>query len=888
MKTVLTRMISGLVAVLALMFSQGVLALPVNPTPQQLAMFSQLPEAEQKALIEKMSGGKANATTPSTSAGQSSSQEQPAPPDKKDQASTQIQPETLAPSAIEISMRARLASDLKTSTKEKTGDQADVVLQDKKSELKNSDLVTPEKDEKRDMAASRGKDIELRSSWERFLQDPKVRGVDNNFSQFGYQLFTGSTGTLAPATDIPVPPEYVLGPGDELQMQLYGSRNDTLSLVVDRNGVIEIPNVGSLSVAGLSFVQARALIAEQLHKKSIGVTASITMGKLRSIRVFVLGDANHPGSYLVSGLSTMSYALLTAGGVSKNGSMRHIQLKRNDKTVQELDLYDFLLKGNSRADVRLMPGDVIFIPPIGPVIGVAGQATRPAIYELRDEKNVQDVMKIAGGALADADVAHMQIDRLNKDGDRNILDLGMQDTVAVQNGDILIMYAIPGMRADTVSLLGHVKRPGKYGWQKDMKLSSLIGTTDDLLPGAFLDYALIERTDPLTRDVSTVRVALDKLLVQKDQQADVLLKPDDNVYVFAKSAIDPLNVVAISGQVVNPGQYPYTDSMRLTDLLFAAGGPDEESYLKVAELTRYEVIDGQRRQGSHFEVNLADAIAGDPNANILLKPHDELFIRTISNWRANAQIDLKGEIKYPGKYSFQEGEHLSSVLQRAGGYTDQAYLNAAIFTRESVRQDQQKQITDLARRADAEIARMQDSAGLLKDDMLRARALGKIESAQRIADQLKSVQATGRIVIELSDIQKLKGTSFDIALRDGDKLIVPKRPDEIMVLGEVYNQTAFVYRDGMKRDDYLTMAGGPDRNADTEHMYVVRANGMIDAGKKGWFGSDTAAAIEPGDTIVVPQDVAQFNMLDSALDWSRVVMQFGVSLAAMKTIGVFH
>ena len=878
MKTVLTRMISGLVVVLAtLSFHVPLAVAAVNPTPQQLAMFSQLPEAEQKALIEKMSGGKENAASQT---GQSSPT-QPEPPPV-----TQSAPKT--PSAIETSMRARLASDLKTSTKEMTGNQNDVINQGGQSELKKSDLVTPEKDEKRDMAASRGKDIELRSSWERFLQDPKVRGVDNNFSQFGYQLFTGSSGTLAPATDIPVPPEYVLGPGDELQLQLYGSRNDTLSLVVDRNGVIEIPNVGSLAVAGLSFVQARALIAEQLHKKSIGVTASITMGKLRSIRVFVLGDANHPGSYLVSGLSTISYALLTAGGVSKNGSMRHIQLKRNDKTVQELDLYDFLLKGNSHADARLMPGDVIFIPPIGSVIGVAGQVNRPAIYELRDEKNVQDVMQIAGGALADADVAHMQIDRLNKDGDRNILDLGMQDTVAVQNGDILIMYAIPGMRADTVSLLGHVKRPGKYGWQKDMKLSSLIGSTDDLLPGAFLDYALIERTDPLTRDVSTLRVPLDKLLVQKDQQADVLLKPDDNVYVFAKSAIDPLNVVAISGQVVNPGQYPYTDSMRLTDLLFAAGGPDEESYLKVAELTRYEVIDAQRRQGSHFEVNLADAIAGDPNANILLKPHDELFIRTISNWRANAQIDIKGEIKYPGKYSFQEGEHLSSVLQRAGGYTDQAYLNAAIFTRESVRQDQQKQITDLARRADAEISRMQDSAGLLKDDILRARALGKIESAQRIADQLKSVQATGRIVIELSDIQKLKGTSFDIALRDGDKLIVPKRPDEIMVLGEVYNQTAFVYRDGMKRDDYLAMAGGPDRNADIEHMYVVRANGMVDAGKKGWFGSDTTAAIEPGDTIIVPQEVAQFNMLDSALDWSRVVMQFGISLAAMKTIGVFQ
>ncbi len=535
MKTVLSRVSSGSVVVLALLLSHVPLAGAFTPTPEQMAMFNQLPDAQKQALIQKYGGmhnGSSSHTncqsiTTASQLGQSNAaigQGQQAPSDNGQTAAQPAVPSASAiPSAIETSMRARLASDLKASAKEKTGDQTDVGQnlqngqngqnfqggqggqnfqggqsgqnfqggqggqnfqggqggqnfqggQGDQSGLKTSNLVAPQKDEKRDMAASRQADIELRTSWERFLQDSKVRGVGNDFSQYGYQLFTGSSGTLAPATDIPVPPEYVLGPGDQLQMQLYGTRSDTLSLVVDRNGVIEIPNVGSLAVAGLSFVQAKALIAEQLHKKSIGVTASITMGQLRSIRVFVLGDANHPGSYLVSGLSTISYALLTAGGVSKTGSMRHIELKRNGKTVDELDLYDFLLKGNSRADVRLMPGDVIFIPPIGPVVGVAGQATRPAIYELRDEKNVQEVMQMAGGALADADVAHMQIDRLNKDGDRNIIDLGTQNTVAVRNGDILIMYAIPGVRTDTVSLLGHVKRPGKYGWTKDMKLSSL-------------------------------------------------------------------------------------------------------------------------------------------------------------------------------------------------------------------------------------------------------------------------------------------------------------------------------------------------------------------------------------------------------------------------------
>jgi len=805
-------------------------------------------------------------------------------------------PETNAggPSAIETSMRARLATLLSAGAKKSLGrvgpseqdEQGDQGEGADRSGLKKSDLARPGTKPREDPPAFRGSEAEARSPWERMLENGKVREVNGEISQFGYQLFSGSPSTFSPATDIPVPPEYVLGPGDELQMQLYGSRDDTLSLVVDRNGAIEFPRIGTLSVAGLTFVQAKALIAGHLHKKAIGISSSITMGKLRSIRVFVLGDAAHPGSYMVSGLSTLSHALFAAGGVGKTGSLRHIQLKRNGKTIRELDLYDFLLKGNSRADERLMPGDVVFIPPIGAVVGVAGQATRPGIYELRDEKYVQDVVEIAGGALADADVAHMQIDRLNNFGDRNILDLNLQNRAEVRNGDILILFAVPGVRTDTVALLGHVKRPGKYGWHKDMKLTSLLGTTEDLQPGAFLDYALIQRTDPLTRAVSTIRVPLDKLLVQNDKQADVLLNADDRVYVFSKSSIDPLNVVTISGQVVNPGQYPYTDTMHLIDLLFAAGGPKEASYLKVAELTRYEVVDGKRRQSSHFEVNLSDALAGNPDANIQLRPHDELLIRTISNWKTESRFELTGEVRYPGVYPVQEGERLSSVLQRAGGYTEQAYLPAAMFTRESVRLDQQMQIEDLALRTEAEVARMEQSAHLLRDDIIRARQQGKVEAAKRIVEQLKAARATGRIVIELADIEKLKDTPFDLALRDDDKLHIPQRPDEVLVLGEVYNQTAFVYRKGAGRDDYLKMAGGATRTGDPGHIYIVRANGMVDAGGTGWFGGG-AGAMEPGDAIVVPQDVEQFNLLDSTLDWSRAVMQIGVSLAAMKTIGVF-
>lgn len=779
------------------------------------------------------------------------------------------------PSAIEKSMRARLSSDLKDGIKE-----------DAPTNLKSSDLVTPEKAEKRDMANARKEDWGLRSSWERFLENQKVRGVDSNLSQFGYQLFAGTPNTFSPAADIPVPPEYVLGPGDELQMQFYGSRDDSLNLVIDREGVIELPKVGALTLVGLSFVQAKALIAEQVRQKMIGVTTSVTMGRLRSIRVFVLGDAEHPGSYLISGLSTISHALFSAGGVSKKGSLRHIQLKRNGNVVKKLDLYDFLLKGNSRGDERLLPGDVIFIPPIGAVIGVAGQVNRPAIYELRAEKTAQEVAEMAGGVLVDADIKHLQIDRLSQTGGRNILDFDLKQSTKIQNGDILMLFAVPGMRSDTVNLLGHIKRPGQYGLSKDMKLSGLLNSVDDLLPGAFLDYALIQRTDPILRSVTTLRVSLDNLLVKQNKQADVALQADDQVYVFSKASIDPLNVVSVSGQIVNAGQYPYAEQMRLIDLVLAAGGPTEQAYLKVAELTRYEVIDGKRRQSSHTEVNLGDALAGNADANLLLLPHDELLIKTISNWRNVTRIEVQGEVKYPGTYPVDDGERLSSVLTRTGGYTDDAYLRAAVFTRESVRLDQQKQIDELAKRTEADVTKMETLVDSLKDEMLRTRQLSQLEAAKRVAEQMKLVRATGRIVIELSDIEKLKGTTFDLAMRDGDRLYVPKRPDDVQVLGEVYNQTALVYRNNMSSSEYLAMAGGATRSGDVDHIYVVRANGMLEVVNKGWFGVKSAN-IEPGDAIVVPQKVEQFNFVDSTLDWSRVLMQVGVSLASMKTIGVF-
>jgi len=609
--------------------------------------------------------------------------------------------------------------------------------------------------------------------------------------QFGYSLFQGMPSTFFPAADIPIPPEYLLGPGDELNVQFYGSKDDRLSLVVDREGLVEIPNAGSLSLAGMSFMDAKATIAEQVRQKMIGVTVSVAMGRLRSIRVFVLGDVNYPGSYLVSGLSTMSHALYAAGGISKKGSLRSIQLKRLGKSVQELDLYDFLLSGDNTADQRLQPGDVVFVPPIGEVVSVAGQVTRPAIYELKREKTVQDVVSLAGNTLPGADIAHMQLDRITKYGERKLLDFNLSTEakkVGIHNGDMIMLYPVSTESKSSVAVLGEVMRPGQYG---------------------------------------------------------------------IKAA------------------------MRLADLIRLAGGPTERAYLKEGEVTRYRVVEGNRRVSEHFNVDVQAALSGNKEGDVQLQANDVVTIRTIGNWRAYEKITLSGEVKFPGAYTIEEGEKLTDVLKRAGGFTDSAYLKGAVFTREDIRQEQQKQMDDMASRMEVEIVQMESVITTINDMELRKHNEASLGAAKRVLEQMKQTKALGRLVIRLKDIKTMERDDFNLTLTDGDKLFVPQQSDQVTVIGQVYNSTALLYRKGLNASDYVDAAGGPTRFADEGRMYVVRADGYVQR-ISGWGGTP----VYPGDAIVVPEDLEQFNLLDTTLDWSRVLMQVGVGIASMKTIGV--
>ena len=911
--------------------------------------------------------------------------------------------------------------------------------------------------------------VEVKRAFADFVRESKPLQVNTaNLKQFGYDLFAGVPSTFAPATDIPVPAEYVLGPGDELEIQLYGQRSESFTLVVDREGSVAFPDIGPLTLAGMSFAEAKAFLAQQVGDKMVGVSASIGMGKLRSIRIFALGEVERPGSYTVSGLATLSHALFASGGIKKIGSLRHVQLKRQGKVVVTLDLYDFLLKGDTRNDVRLLPGDVVFVPPIGQTVSIAGQVVRPAIYEIRGQLDVADLIKLAGGLLPKAYRDQALLERVNSQGSKSVQSFALKGKglkTRVHNGDVVKIFSSLDFEENPVLLIGNVKRPGKYAWKTGMVLKDILPDESMLLPETYMDYGLIEREAEGNREPELIRFDVAKLF---DTSAEkIQLKPRDKVFIFHRShfrvapkvevvgsvkspgeyalkknmrildlilaaggttretsfesaelyrtdaetkkvkmirfnvgsalrgepesnlliqdldrivihsiwekehrkfvtiqgevkkpnqyplgegmkvsdlifaaggltrdvLLEDIQIyrmddqskeitlitvnlpklldgeadhdiklqdldrvvvhsiwerkvrfnVKVSGEVKKPGVYNYADTgMRIADLIFAAGGLTEKALVGKAEVTRYKVVDGQARESFHFDVDLAAALKGDEKANILLQPYDVVTIRQLSNWRAAEHVVLSGEFKFNGSYPIEDGEKLSDLIKRSGGFTDKAYLKAAVFTRESIRKEQQKQLDEMVGRMEADIAQEEQSITSLSDAQLIKHKQSALLAAKRVLGQMKQVKASGRLVLQLEDIKRLETSEFNLTLRDGDKLHVPKKPDEVMVMGEVYNTTALLYRNKYDLEDYVDAAGGMTRLADESRIYVVRANGMVERASS-WGGTD----IEPGDVIVVPQELEQFNLLNSTLDWSRVLMQVGVGLASMKTIGVF-
>jgi protein involved in polysaccharide export with SLBB domain len=738
---------------------------------------------------------------------------------------------------------------------------------------------------------------------------------DAALKPFGYDLFEGSPTTFAPVSDIQVPVDYIVGPGDSLVVQLYGNEPATYELTVERDGRINFPKIGPIMVSGMTFDAARDAIEQRVSKQLIGSRVSVTIGDLRSIRVFVLGEAQKPGSYTVSGLSTMTNALFVSGGVKKIGSLRNIQLKRDGRLIATLDLYDMLLRGDNSGDHQLLPNDVIFIPPVGETVSVYGAVRRPAIYELKGEKTAEQVIQLAGGLQPDADPTLGQLERISQSHVHQMhnIDLAVASgrALVMENGDKLKIPEIRPTLENSVKLEGYVFRPGAFAYHPGLRLSDVLSSFEEVRPEADLHYIMIRRVVPPDLKVEVISADLRKALLAKGSAADPELHPRDEITVFNLSSTrarivapiirdlelqatpdKPEQVVNIDGRVKAPGKYPLEPSMHVSDLIRAGGSLEDAAFRGQAELTRYAVVDGNARRTELINVDLAAIRRGDKAADLPLRPYDTLVIKPIPSWMEPGTIEVAGEVRFPGKYPIHQGETLHSVMVRAGGFTETAFPEGAVFVREDLKKREKDQIEILAARLQNDLAALSLEAVASSAAVAGGGGGGGAAAAsqglivgQQLLGELRETKPVGRLVIDAEGILNGKaGGPFDVIVKDGDKLIIPKKTQDVTILGEVQSPTSHVYEPGLSRDDYIQKSGGTTQHADHKRIYVVRANGDVVArGGHGWFRRTHATDIRPGDTIVVPLDTQKVPALPLVQAITTIIYNLAIGFILIHT-----
>ena len=715
---------------------------------------------------------------------------------------------------------------------------------------------------------------------------------ESDFKAYGYDLFKFGADTFAPATDIPVPANYVLGPGDTLIIQLYGKESDQYNLTLSRDGSILFPKIGPVSLAGLSYAQAVKKISDVVSEQMIGIKSSVTLGPLRTIRVFVLGEVNVPGSYVVGSLSTMTNALFSSGGVTTIGSLRNIQLKRAGKIVTTLDLYDLLLRGDTSTDTRLLPGDVLFVPPVGRTAAVDGAVKRPALYELKYEKTVADLITLAGGLRPTAYLPSVKLERINGNGEKTFVKVDSENlattTQTINDADILRIGSTLDQINDAVNITGHVKREDSYAWKAGLRFSEIVTSPHAFLALPDLDLALIEREADSTREISALSFSPRKAFDKPFSDSDPVLNARDTIRIFGfeearSELLEPLvdrlklqasyaqrqRTVRIDGSVRFPGEYPLTVDMSAKTLVQLAGGYTESALGRKAEITRYDLSEARERVVLHIGVNLTSE---DP----VLQEGDTLRVQQIPLWKDKESITLTGEFIHPGIYAILPGESLLDVIERAGGLTAQAYPLGTIFSRADLRELEAERLEALKAEVESDIAASRLESSDTTQDV-------NTEEAEQILANIDRTKPLGRMVIDLPNIFE-HPTELDFQLIEGDSVVVPRYKPSVTVVGEVQYPTSHFFDAKLSVKAYLERSGGLKRNADKRRVYVVKANGMVFRPKgTGWFGSRNAK-LSPGDTIVVPIDTKRVDKLTLWSSVTRMMYEAALGVAAISSL----
>ena len=686
-----------------------------------------------------------------------------------------------------------------------------------------------------------------------------------NLKRFGSEIFrVDVVGLNNFPMDLPAGPEYVLGPGDTVTVDIWGGVSQRLTRPVDREGRISLPDAGPVVVAGLTLAQAQKIVQSVLEPQFHNARVDLSVTRLRSVRVYVVGDVQRPGAYDISSLSTPLNALYAAGGPTPTGSLRIVKHYRGDQLVSEMDLYDLLIRGVRKSIEHLQPGDTILVPPVGPLVAVAGMVRRPAIYELKGETQLADVIDMAGGVTVSATLGEIKIDRIEAHEKRVMVSVKMspgaeQQSLSktigpfrVQDGDRVWVAPILPYSDKSVYLQGHVYRPGTYPFKEGMKVTDLVHSYQEVLPEP-ANHAEIIRLQPPDFKPQTIAIDLSSALAGDET---VTLQQFDTVRIFGRYEIDAPKVT-IYGEVLRPGEYPMSAGMTAAALVEMAGGFRRSAYRETANLSSYMVQNGSKVETDQQTVKIGAALAGDAVSDVHLKPGDILTILQIPGWSEIGQhVTISGEVMYPGSYGLTEGEHLSTLLKRVGGFRSAAYPQGAVLDRVDVRLLAEKGKQELIRRIEATTATVHVAPTSTGQD--QAALLQAVQQQQlRTITRLRTQDVSGRLVINItSDISQWENTPADIQVRAGDVITVPKKPSFVVVNGQVYNPSAISWMPGKEAEWYLRQAGNTTEMALKKGIYVIRANGSVvsPGGGSGWFkGSVLNTKMRPGDVLVVPE-----------------------------------
>lgn len=715
--------------------------------------------------------------------------------------------------------------------------------------------------------------------------------------RFGSDVFTnrdgltGGIGNRSMPVDLPIGPDYVLGTGDGLTINLWGGISQSFARVIDREGKIALPEAGSLVVAGLTLQQARSNIEGALKSQYHNAQVDVTIARLRTVRVYVVGDVQRPGAYDVSSLSTPLNAIYEAGGPTGVGSLRIVRHYRGQQLIREVDLYSFLLHGVRMDDERLEAGDTLLIPPAGPQIAIFGMVRRPAIYELKGNSTLKEVLDDAGGVTVAAALDHITVERIDANKQRETVSLESPSSgtpasaveriaaFSVKDGDRVHVASILPYSERAIYVEGHVVRPGKFSYRDGMQLSDVIHSYQDLLPEPATQSEIVRLVAPDFHP-ETIQFDLADALIGNINPS---LQPFDTIRIRGRYEVDAPQV-AIRGEVLRPGSYAMSQNMTPAKLVSMAGGFKRDALLSTADLASYTVQNGEKVVSQRASIH----IDNDAFDKVPLKPGDILTIHQLSGWNdIGASAILEGEVTYPGSYGLQEGEHLSSVLRRAGGLRDTAYASGAILIRNQVKDLEEKTKVELIHQIETSSASARLAPNLGSGDQTALLQAATQQQAE-VLKQLKSQPASGRLVIHISaDINSWAGTPADIEMHAGDVLTVPKRPGFVLVSGQVYNAAALTYVPGKEASWYLRRAGGTNDVANRKEVFVIRANGSVIGRRSGeWYGTNVLSTrLDPGDVIVVPQKI-----IGGSLFWKNLltVAQISSSIAFTAAVaGVF-